>query len=123
MKAKRTRETRAAYRTRTAPARKSKSRAVQRRPSRTRVVPWAERIAPTNEQLLDWNAWLNEHEAEFEKKFPGHYLAIWDKQVVAASPDGDAIYRLARRAMPAVIPLVTFVPSAEDMPMVLTPFP
>ncbi|MBI5035029.1 MAG: hypothetical protein HZB51_31275 [Chloroflexi bacterium] len=86
-------------------------------------MPWAKRAAPTDEQLIEWSAWLNEHETEFEKKFPGHYLAIWDKRIIAASPDGDVIYRLANRRMPAIIPMITYVPRAEDFPMVLTPFP
>ncbi len=115
---KKTRESRSAYR-----VKKSKPRTPKRRTLQSAIVPSIKRIAPTTEQLLDWNAWLSEHEAEFERKFPGHYMAIWDKQILAATPDGDAIYRLAHRAMPTVIPLVTFIPHVEDLPIVLTPFP
>lgn len=86
-------------------------------------VPWEERIAPTDEQIREWDAWLNEHEPEFEEKYPGQYLAIWDKQVIAASTDHGETYRLADRARPAVIPLVTYVPRPQDVFVVPSNFP
>ncbi len=86
-------------------------------------VPWEQRIAPTDEQLMEWDAWLSAHEAEFEKKYPGNYLAIWDKRIIAASTNGDEVYRLAHQAAPSVIPLVTYIPRTDEMPMIVTPFP
>ncbi len=124
---KKVRETRAAYRVRTkrtmGKPRAQLARA--RKPHKPRVtgVPWTERIAPTDEQLMEWDAWLSAHEVEFEKKYPGNYLAIWDKRILAASTNGDEVYRLARQAAPSVIPLVTYIPRADEMPMVVTPFP
>ena len=122
MKAKprKTRETRAAYRVRTKRV-AGKPRARARKVAAT--VPWEQRIAPTDEQLMEWDAWLSAHEVEFEKKYPGNYLAIWDKRILAASTNGDEIYRLARQAAPSVIPLVTYIPRADEMPIVVTPFP
>ncbi len=123
MKTKKTRETRAAYRVKSkarnmAPrTRKPRARAVER------VVPWEERLAPTDEQLDEWMAWLNEREPEFEQKYPGHYLAIWDKQIIAATRDSNLVYPLARQAMSNVVPLVTYVPRVEEMDFAFSPFP
>ncbi|MBI3741631.1 MAG: hypothetical protein HY257_07740 [Chloroflexi bacterium] len=89
----------------------------------TRFVPWEERIAPTTEQLREWDTWLNKHEPEFEEKYPGHYLAIWDKGIIAATTDRNNVYRLARRARPEVIPLITYVPREQDMLIVPSNFP
>ncbi|MBI5302451.1 MAG: hypothetical protein HY868_09955 [Chloroflexi bacterium] len=125
MKAKpsKTRETRAAYRVRTKHAIKPRPAQPRVRKSLAPVVAWAERIAPTDDQLREWDMWLNEHEPEFEEKYPGHYLAIWDKQIIAATTDRNSVYRLARRARPEVIPLITYVPREQDMLVVPSNFP
>ncbi len=119
---RKTRETRAAYRART---RKpiAKPRGARVRASLPVAVPWVERIAPTAAQVRDWDAWLNEHEPEFEEKYPGHYLAIWDCQVIAVACTRAQLYALADQARPEVIPLVTYVPRAEDMFVIPSNFP
>ncbi|MDE3089922.1 MAG: hypothetical protein KGJ80_11130 [Chloroflexota bacterium] len=122
-KAKKARETRAAYRVRTRKARLIKPRTVSSRARKVTVVPWEKRIAPTDEQIREWDAWLNEHEPEFAEKYPGYYLAIWDKQVIAASTDNGETYRLADRVRPDVIPLVTYVPRPQDVFVVPSNFP
>ncbi len=124
MTTRKARETRAAYRVKSkargAPLRARKPHA---REMAERVVPWEERIAPTDEQLGEWMAWLNEHEPEFEQKYSGHYLAIWDKQIIAATRDSNLVYPLARQVMPNVVPLVTYVPRVEEMDFAFSPFP
>lgn len=87
------------------------------------AVPWERRIAPTDAQVRDWDAWLNEHEPEFEEKYPGRYLAIWDRQVIAVASTRAHLYALADQAKPEVIPLVTYVPRAEDMSIIPSNFP
>ena len=121
-KPKNVRETRAAYRIR-AKRTAAKPRTRKAHIRKAAVVSWVERIAPSDKQLLEWDAWLSAREAEFEEKYPGNYLAIWDKRILAASTNGDEVYRLAREAAPSVIPLVTYIPRADEMPIVVTPFP
>lgn len=120
---RRARETRVAYRVRTRKARLVKPRAVKPHARKAVVVPWEERIAPTDDQLREWDAWLNAHEAEFEKKYPGYYLAIWDEQIIAATRDRKAIYPLADRARPEIIPLVTYIPRPHEVFVVPSNFP
>ncbi|MBI4788958.1 MAG: hypothetical protein HY782_18155 [Chloroflexi bacterium] len=124
--AKKTREARVTYRA------KRKPQAVRPRAPRPRIrkqtaaakpLPWEKRIAPTDDQIRDWTEWLNQHEPEFEAKYPGHYLAIWDKRIIGASPNGDETYRLAREVRPEAMPLVIYIPRPEDLPAILTPFP
>ena len=123
MKAKKMRETRTAYRARMSKT-KVKTRVVRPRAPKAIVsVPWKDRVAPTDEQLIEWSAWLNAHEAEFEEKYPGHYLAIWEKQIVAVAATRAQLYVLADQARPEVIPLVTYIPRAEDVFIVPSNFP
>ena len=122
-KSRKARETRAAYRVRTKRVTGKPRARLTRARKVAATVPWEQRIAPTDEPLMEWDAWLSAHEVEFEKKYPGNYLAIWDKRILAASTNGDEIYRLARQAAPSVIPLVTYIPRADEMPIVVTPFP
>jgi hypothetical protein len=125
MKAKprKTRETRAAYRVRTKRtigkprARRARARKV------AATVPWEERIAPTDGQLMEWHLWLNEHSDELEEKYPGQYLAIWDKQVIASADTRRQVYSLADRMMPQVIPLVTYIPNVDEIAFVPSVFP
>jgi hypothetical protein len=114
---KKTRETRAAYRVKTRQAKTQKPRLRKARAKQTEeiLVPWGQRIAPTDQQVKEWDKWLSEQEPEFEKKYPGHYLAIWDKQIIALTRESDQIYPLARKAMPKVIPLIWYVPRPEEM--------
>ncbi len=124
---KKVRETRAAYRVRTkrTMGKPSAQLARTRKPHKPRVtvVPWTERIAPTDEQLVEWDAWLSAHEAEFEDKYPGHYLAVWDKQIVAATTQRDQIYPLVHQARPEVIPLIAYIPRADEVYMIPSVFP
>ncbi|OGO40562.1 MAG: hypothetical protein A2Z03_03460 [Chloroflexi bacterium RBG_16_56_8] len=124
--AKKTRETRVAYRA------KRKSQAGVPRTPKPRVrkqvaaaksVPWEKRIAPTEEQIREWTDWLNQHEPEFEIKYPGHYLAIWDRRIIGASPSHGEVYRLAGHARPDVIPLITYVPRPNEIFAVPSNFP
>jgi hypothetical protein len=119
---KKTRETRVAYRARTTRARAVKPRVASVRAHTSAAGLWRERIAPSPEQLVDWTLWYNAHAAEFEAKYSGQYLAIWDKQVIATAPTRGEIYKLADQARPEVVAVITFIPRA-DMPFVLTPFP
>ncbi len=126
-KPKKVRETRAAYRVRTkrmmgkpiaqlARVRKSHK-------SRVTVVPWTERIAPTDEQLMEWHLWLNQHADELERKYSGQFLAIWDKQVIASADTRRQVYSLADRAMPQVIHLVTYIPHLHEIAFAPSNFP
>ena len=117
---KKTRETRVAYRAKRKPQ-TAKSRA--RKLVAAKVVPWEKRLAPTDGQIREWTDWLNQHEPEFEAKYPGHYLAIWDKEIIATTSNRDQIYSLADAARPEVIPLITYVPRANDMNFAFSPFP
>jgi uncharacterized protein DUF5678 len=86
-------------------------------------VPWGQRIAPTDEQLRDWDAWLNEHEPEFEEKYPGQFIAIWDKQVIVVAANRRKLYRLSHQTRPEVIPLVSYVPREQDINIAPSNFP
>ena len=126
-RARKARETRVAYRVRRKP-RAIKPRVVRPLVRKTAAhvspsVPWEERVAQTDQQLMEWDAWLNEHEPEFEEKYPGHYLAIWDRQIIAKTERRAEIYPLAHQAMPHVIPLITYVPRPGEMDMVPSVFP
>ncbi|MCX7839595.1 MAG: DUF5678 domain-containing protein [Anaerolineae bacterium] len=122
--AQRARETRVVYRARTRkPIKRQVVRSSKSSATRSVAVPWEARIAPTAEQVRDWDAWLNEHEPEFEEKYPGRYLAIWDRQVIAIAPTRAELYALADRVKPEVIPLVTYVPRAEDIRILPSNFP
>lgn len=117
-------ETRVVYRARTRkPIKRSVVRSSKSKVARSVVVPWEARVAPTDEQMRDWDAWLNEREAEFEEKYAGRYLAIWDRQVIAVAPTRAELYALADQVKPEVIPLVTYVPRAEDMRVLPSNFP
>ena len=120
MKAKRrqTRETRAAYRTR---KRQGRTKPVSH--TQVPVVPWEERIAPTDEQLEEWNMWLNDHEPEFEEKYPGQYLAIWDKKVISVASSRFELYAQVDRTQPKIIPLITFVPGPHEIFFAPSNFP
>jgi hypothetical protein len=121
-KPKKARETRVAYRVRTRKARLVKPRA-KPRARQPLAVPWAERIAPTDEQLMEWHLWLNEHADELEEKYPGQYLAIWDKRVIASANTRRQLYSLADRVMPQAIHLVTYIPHAHEIAFVPSIFP
>jgi hypothetical protein len=120
---RKSRETRAAYRVRTTRARGVRPRAVRSRARQAIAVPWEKRVAPTDEQVREWDEWLNEHEPEFEEKYPGRYLAIWDGQVIAVASTRAQLYVLADQARPEVIPLVTYIPHAEDVFVIPSNFP
>lgn len=120
---RKTRETRAAYRPRPRKPIKPRIARTHKGARLPAAVPWEKRIAPTDEQVRDWDAWLNEHEPEFEAKYPGCYLAIWDRQVIAVASTRAQLYALADQVRPEVIPLVTYVPRAEDMLVVPSNFP
>ena len=124
--AKKTRETRVAYRAKRKPqavAPHTPKPRVRKQVAAAKSVPWEKRIAPTDEQIREWTDWLNVHEPEFEAKYPGHYLAIWDRQIIGASKDHGEAYRLAGQASPDVIPLVTYVPQPDEMFIVPSNFP
>lgn len=122
MKTKKLRETRTAYRARTTRTRGAKPRAIRSR-RQVMAVPWEKRIAPTDSQLAEWGAWLDLRETEFEKKYPGQYLAVWGKRVIATAATRAQLYVLADKARPEVIPLVTYIPFAEDIFVVPSNFP
>jgi len=123
-KAKTVRETRVAYRAR--PVRPRARRAARPRAARQiaqPVISVSARQAATWQQSLRWQGWLNEHAREFEEKNPGQYLAIWDEQIIATGNTWGEAYKAATATRPDVIPLVTYIPRAEDVPFLLTPFP
>jgi len=124
-KQKQTRETRAAYRARTRRVTAYKARAKKSRPKKVEAefVPWAERIAPTDEQVKEWDAWLNEREPDFEIKYPGRFLAIWDKKIIATGSTRAQLYARVHQTQPKVIPLVTFIPSADEVIFIPSNFP
>jgi hypothetical protein len=111
-------ETRAVYRVRTARTHAPKPRA-RVAPS----VPWELRVAPTHAQLMEWHLWLNERADDLEEKYPGQFLAIWDKQVVASGNTRRQVYARADRARPRVIPLVTYIPLANEIAFAPSNFP
>lgn len=124
-KPKKARETRAAYRVRTKRVTgKPRARHVRARARKVAAaVPWGQRIAPTDAQLMEWHLWLNEHSDELEEKYPGQYLAIWDKQVIASADTRRRLYVLADRVMPQVIHLVTYIPNVGEIAFVPSVFP
>lgn len=122
-KVRKARETRAAYRVRTKHIPAKPVRLKRARKPGAPVVRWEERVAPTDEQLSVWSVWLDQHETEFEEKYPGHYLAVWDKQIIAMASSRKRLYTLADQARPNVIPLVTYIPRVEDVTVVPSNFP
>lgn len=74
----------------------------------------AELREATMEELEQWRLWVSEHADELEEKYPGHYLAIWDKEVIAASKDGTEAYRKAEEIRPDVNPLIVYIPREEE---------
>ncbi len=72
-----------------------------------------EKLAPTYEELMRWFLWVNEHTSEFEEKYPGKYLAIWDCEIIGVG-EGEEVYEEAQRRRPDVIPYIVYVPSEEE---------
>ena len=71
------------------------------------------KMAPTDEELMRWFLWVNEHTSEFEQRYPGKHLAIWDCEVIGVG-DGETVYEEARRRRPDVIPYIVYVPMEEE---------
>ncbi|MBM3130199.1 MAG: hypothetical protein FJ009_16440 [Chloroflexi bacterium] len=123
-----TRETRAAYRART---RKTiatrlpvvRSHAAKLQARQVVAVPWEERVAPTSEQLMEWHLWLNEHADDLEAKYSGKFLAIWDKQIIASGNTRRQVYSRADQARSQVIPLITYIPIADEIAFAPSNFP
>jgi hypothetical protein len=72
-----------------------------------------EKLAPTHEELMHWFLWVNEHASEFEEKYPGKYLAIWDYEIIGVG-EGTEVYEEAQRRRPDVIPYIVYVPIEEE---------
>jgi hypothetical protein len=107
------RETRVAYRTRTKRAKSVKPRTAKVEQPLGQVPP-----GPSWQELQAWHAWKDEHEAEFVREYPGKYLAIWQKQVIAIGGTYGEAFDNAKRAKPDAVPLVTYVPTQEEMKLV-----
>lgn len=118
MKAKpnRARETRAAYRARTHKASTPKLRAARPRTHKPviPVINWEIRQHATWQEMADWHAWLNNHEAEFEEKYPGKYLAIWKNEIIAIGKTWGEAFDNAAIARPNVGPLITYIPTETE---------
>lgn len=73
---------------------------------------------PSWQALEMWRRWKREHTQELERKFPGNYLAIWKKQVIATGRTWGEAYDNAITARPSAIPWVTYIPTPEEMSLV-----
>ena len=82
--------------------------------SRYEIDPNTGQRSPTHEELMRWHEWLVEHEPEFETRYAGQYLAIWDKQVVTAGADEWAVIQEARRRLPDAVPLIVYIPTEKE---------
>jgi|Deesub1362A_J573_1020465.scaffolds.fasta_scaffold16708_2 recombinational DNA repair ATPase RecF len=81
---------------------------------RYEIDPETGQIEPTHEELMRWHVWINEHEHEFERKYAGKYLAIWDNQVVGVGDNAWEARRAAERWQPGIVPLVTYIPTEKE---------
>ncbi|MBI5650374.1 MAG: hypothetical protein HZC40_08010 [Chloroflexi bacterium] len=113
-KTRKTRETRAVYRVRT-------TRTHAPRVTRPRVVKpaiptinWEARQRATWQELAQWHRWLNDHEPEFEEKYPGKYLAIWESEIVAIGKTWGEAFDNAAIARPNVGPLIAYIPTEAE---------
>ena len=57
--------------------------------------------------------WLCEHQAEFEEKYPGMFLAIVDNKVVSVARDLVTADKEAEKKYPGKPSLVTYIPKSE----------
>jgi len=71
------------------------------------------KLAPTYEELMHWFLWVNEHVSEFEEKYSGKYLAIWDYEIIGVG-EGMEVYEEAQYRRPDVIPYIVYVPTEEE---------
>ncbi|MEA3344907.1 MAG: DUF5678 domain-containing protein [Chloroflexota bacterium] len=72
------------------------------------------KLAPTHEELLRWHTWVNEQEAEFEGKYAGKYLAIWDEKIVGIGEDGGEAIESAKLWRSDVVPYIVYIPTEKE---------
>jgi hypothetical protein len=108
-------ETRAVYRVRT--TRTHTPRIVRPRVVKPAIptINWETRQHATWQELEQWHSWLNDHESEFEEKYPGKYLAIWQNEIIAIGKTWGEAFDNAAIARPNVGPLITYIPLPEEM--------
>ena len=58
--------------------------------------------------------WLCEHQAEFEKKYPGMFLAIVDNKVVFVARDLVTADKEAEKKCPGKPSLATYIPKSKE---------
>jgi predicted RNA-binding Zn-ribbon protein involved in translation (DUF1610 family) len=78
------------------------------------VDPETGQISPTHEESLRWLIWINEHEPEFEEKYAGRYLAIWDEQIVGRGDDWGQAYDAAKRWRKDIVPYIIYIPTEKE---------
>ena len=119
-KSRKARETRAAYRVRTKRVTgKPRARLTRARKPVVPAVRWEERKAATWQEMEQWRLWFNKHASEFEQKYPGKYLAIWNAEIIAVGSTWGQAWDAAIAVRPNIIPLVTYVPTEGEAVLVL----
>lgn len=114
-KQKQVRETRATYHVSRTKSGKAKSSARRGKVGGAdSAVPWEKRHERSWRELETWRLWLNDQEAELEKKYPGKYLAIWDKEIIAEGNSWGGAWDAAMIARPDIIPLVAYIPTEKE---------
>ena len=72
------------------------------------------KLAPTPAELYHWFLWANEHRQEFEKKYEGKHLAIWDRQIIGIGGDLLEASEQAEHCRPDVEPYFVYVPTEKE---------
>ena len=81
---------------------------------RFEVDPETGLVAATFEETMRWSDWVDEHMPEFEQKYAGKYLAIWDCEIAGISDDGWEADEQARKQRPGTVPLVVYVATERE---------
>lgn len=81
------------------------------------MIPLPKLIPP--DELRKWHDWLGAHEEEFERLYPGKYVAIYRERLVAVGDDSSDAQRRAREIVPDCVPLVAYIPKEGDENLLL----
>jgi hypothetical protein len=60
--------------------------------------------------------WYNDHYEELLENYPDHWVAVYDQELVAASPDEDEMFaELKRKGVLATKAYITFLTTKDEI--------
>ena len=81
---------------------------------RFEVDPETGLIAPTFEETMRWDDWADERMPEFEQKYAGKYLAIWDCEIAGIGDDSWEARQETEKQYPNTVPLIVYVATERE---------